>query len=302
VPGVPSELLNVHSSLDAFSNAATTTAVHTTTTSGAEVILAGPPKVGASYSSFADIDVSHLSLIIHANDQPPGFDPTWYLNGIGKPLINNRGAVAFWGDARDALAPSSSFTPAIWLGDTPANLKLVAAAGIPIDIDGVQQTLAVVSDVTNSNLSARGETTNSGRPSQLSDNGQLVFMGSRDSHPLGTFPSAIFITESCPRATIDSDFNGDCKADLLIRNMANGRLFMWEMDGNLKTWYDVGPLALNREVAGTGDLTGDGKADIVLRRTDSGYVYMWEMDGNLKTWHGIGALDLTKVIQPPSQP
>ena len=86
------------------------------------------------------------------------------------------------------------------------------------------------------------------------------------------------------------DHTGDGKADLVLRINSSGRLFMWQMDGNLKTWFDIGALPLDRAVAGVGDLTGDGKGDIVLRRVDTGYVFMWEMDGNLKTWHGIGPL------------
>jgi len=92
------------------------------------------------------------------------------------------------------------------------------------------------------------------------------------------------------------DLTGDGKADIVIRNMDTGYLFMWQMDSNLTTYLGISPLALTREVVGIADLTGDGKADILLRNKDNGYVYMWQMDGNLKTYVGISALGLNKEV------
>jgi len=92
------------------------------------------------------------------------------------------------------------------------------------------------------------------------------------------------------------DLTGDGKADIVIRNMDTGYLFMWQMDSNLTTYLGISPLALTREVVGIADLTGDGKADILLRNKDNGYVYMWQMDGNLKTYAGVSALGLNKDV------
>lgn len=92
------------------------------------------------------------------------------------------------------------------------------------------------------------------------------------------------------------DLTGDGKADIVLRNIDTGYLFMWAMDSNLKTYLDISPLALNREVVEIADLTGDGKADLLLRNKDNGYVYMWQMDGNLKTYLGIGSLALNKEV------
>jgi hypothetical protein len=94
------------------------------------------------------------------------------------------------------------------------------------------------------------------------------------------------------------DLTGDGKADIVLRNVDTGYVYMWAMDGNLKTQYGISTLPLNREVVGIADLTGDGKADIVLRNVDTGYVYMWAMDGNLKTQYGIRSLSLDwRVVQ-----
>ncbi len=92
------------------------------------------------------------------------------------------------------------------------------------------------------------------------------------------------------------DLTGDGKADIVIRNMDSGYLFMWQMVGNLKTYLGISPLALTREVVAIADLTGDRKADILLRNKDNGYVYMWQMDGNLKTYAGISSLGLNKDV------
>jgi hypothetical protein len=86
------------------------------------------------------------------------------------------------------------------------------------------------------------------------------------------------------------DFGGDGKADVLIRHDATGQLYLYEMDGNLRTGSNIGALSTDWEVVGLGDLGGDGKADIVIRHTLSGQLYLYEMDGNLRTGSNIGAL------------
>ncbi len=92
------------------------------------------------------------------------------------------------------------------------------------------------------------------------------------------------------------DLTGDGKADILLRNTATGYLYMWAMDGNLKTYYGISALPLKQQVVGIGDLSGDGNADILLRNTATGYLYMWEMNGNLKTYYGIGSLPLDREV------
>ena len=92
------------------------------------------------------------------------------------------------------------------------------------------------------------------------------------------------------------DLNNDSRGDIVLRNMDTGFVYMWAMNGNLKTRFDIGTLPLNREVLGISDLTGDRKADIILRNMDTGYLYMWAMDGNLKTYYGISSLPLNHAV------
>jgi hypothetical protein len=92
------------------------------------------------------------------------------------------------------------------------------------------------------------------------------------------------------------DMTGDGKADLVLRNTDTGYVFMWEMDGNLRTYHGIGPLDLHVDIVDFGDLNGDGKVDIVLRNMTTGFVFMWEMDGSHRSYYGIGGLDLTRHI------
>jgi len=39
-----------------------------------------------------------------------------------------------------------------------------------------------------------------------------------------------------------SDFGGDGKADILLRHSTTGQLYLFEMDGNVKTPSNVGAL------------------------------------------------------------
>ena len=89
-------------------------------------------------------------------------------------------------------------------------------------------------------------------------------------------------------AIVADDFGGDGKADILVRH-SSGHLYMYEMDGNIKTGSNIGGLSTDWTVAGIGDFGGDGKADILIRHS-SGHLYMYEMDGNIKTGSNIGGL------------
>lgn len=77
------------------------------------------------------------------------------------------------------------------------------------------------------------------------------------------------------------DFNGDGKADLVLRKDANTQLLLWIGNGNggftaytLQTEFGAGWV-----VAGTGDVNGDAKSDIVWRNSGTGGLVLWLMDG-----------------------
>jgi uncharacterized delta-60 repeat protein len=76
------------------------------------------------------------------------------------------------------------------------------------------------------------------------------------------------------------DFNGDCKTDLLFRNVADGSVFAFLMNGPIVLKYTplLGPGSpwVPVQVA---DFNGDGKADILWRNSNDGSHVMWLMDG-----------------------
>jgi hypothetical protein len=77
------------------------------------------------------------------------------------------------------------------------------------------------------------------------------------------------------RALLASDVDGDGKGDLVWRQIENGALSVWLMDG---VRVAATPLvetgrSLDFRIAGSGDLNGDGRGDLVWRHTRTGDVW-----------------------------
>jgi len=76
------------------------------------------------------------------------------------------------------------------------------------------------------------------------------------------------------------DHDGDGKADVLVRNMVDGRWLLYLLDAH--TLKSKGILALSTDltdtVVGTGDFDGDGRSDVLLRRADGSWL-MYTLDG-----------------------
>jgi hypothetical protein len=80
------------------------------------------------------------------------------------------------------------------------------------------------------------------------------------------------------------DFNGDGKADILLRSAETGRMAVWTMNGvkvvfSAYTSVDAGGL----QVSAIGDYNGDGKTDILLRDSETGQTRVWIMNGSQVT-------------------
>src|SRR5439155_1388598 len=93
------------------------------------------------------------------------------------------------------------------------------------------------------------------------------------------------------------DFDGDCKSDILWRNSATGKDYLWLMNGltivsqgSLNTVDDQA-----WQVQGIGDFDGDGKADILWRNALTGENYLWLMNGLT-----IAAQGLVNVVDDPA--
>ena len=91
------------------------------------------------------------------------------------------------------------------------------------------------------------------------------------------------------------DFNGDGKADVLLRR-EDGRWLYQPMDGR-RVLAGGGEVSLTRDLrwrfAGVGDLNGDGKSDVLLRHED-GRWYYYLMDGRRPVERG--AVELTEWL------
>jgi hypothetical protein len=77
-----------------------------------------------------------------------------------------------------------------------------------------------------------------------------------------------------------SDFNGDCKSDILWRDTSTEQVFEWLMNGTaLTSTGSPGAPTSDWVIQGVGDFNGDGYADILWRNSGTGEVYQWLMNG-----------------------
>ncbi|MBK1660190.1 FG-GAP-like repeat-containing protein [Paracraurococcus ruber] len=75
------------------------------------------------------------------------------------------------------------------------------------------------------------------------------------------------------------DFDGDGRADLLLRSAGTGALVLWDLQPGLaRTSLYVGAPGPDWSVAAIGDHTGDGRADILFRGAAGGLA-LWTMQG-----------------------
>lgn len=76
-----------------------------------------------------------------------------------------------------------------------------------------------------------------------------------------------------------ADFDGDRKADILIRNANNGDVIVWKMNGNVRVDGQLIGNTNGSQYLGVGDFNGDGRYDVLWRILSSGAVYGWLMNG-----------------------
>jgi hypothetical protein len=100
------------------------------------------------------------------------------------------------------------------------------------------------------------------------------------------------------------DVDGDGKTDLVLRNVNDGDVGIWHMNGGTIAdyWYPQRGVESFWQIQTVGDVDGDRKADVVLRNANNGDVGIWHMNGGSianywypqrgveATWHvrGIG--------------
>lgn len=102
--------------------------------------------------------------------------------------------------------------------------------------------------------------------------------------PDGEIAAGAVVADPGPawRIVATGDFNGDFKADILLRHQ-DGSLAQWQMNGTgIAAGAVLGRLEAGATVAATGDLDGNGTDDILLRQAD-GALSAWFMDGTTIT-------------------
>ncbi len=103
------------------------------------------------------------------------------------------------------------------------------------------------------------------------------------------------------------DTNGDGKADLIWRNLQDGSLYIWRLDGKVITSHGsallsdgsvaMAPPALWQTI-GVGDSNGDGKGDLLLQNVGDGAVYLWQLNGITVTSHAFITLPDGSIPKP----
>ena len=68
------------------------------------------------------------------------------------------------------------------------------------------------------------------------------------------------------------DFNGDCRSDILWRNVSTGQVYEWFISGTAMTGSgSPGTPTSDWVIQDVGDFNGDGYADILWRNSNTGH-------------------------------
>jgi hypothetical protein len=98
-----------------------------------------------------------------------------------------------------------------------------------------------------------------------------------------------------------ADMDGDLKADILWRNLADGTTYAWRMNGTqiASTQQIDAALQVNSdwEVAGLADTNKDTKADLLWRQKSTGVVAIWLLDAG--TTNGLAAVTGAQKVTAP---
>jgi alpha-tubulin suppressor-like RCC1 family protein len=95
-----------------------------------------------------------------------------------------------------------------------------------------------------------------------------------------------------------SDFTGDRQSDILWRHAARGEVWLWPMNGPVKTaeTYLRTVSEAGWQIRGQGDQNGDGRANILWRHAPTGMLYLW----SIAWWYSIPLIreDYVDTVDP----
>lgn len=122
----------------------------------------------------------------------------------------------------------------------------------------------------------------------------IIITATDNGSPVGVDTEEFLVTV-LPTASVENDFNGDGKSDIVLQDDA-GFIAIWYMDGKnlinatLTTPNNVGDPAFR--VVAVADFNGDSNPDLVLQHS-SGTIAIWYMNGSTST---------SQVLASPSNP
>ena len=75
------------------------------------------------------------------------------------------------------------------------------------------------------------------------------------------------------------DFNADGVADVVLKNAATGRFYIWNVTNGVQSGgSDLGTIGVNWNISSTGDFNADGNHDLLWRDSNNGHVYLWYLN------------------------
>ena len=210
--------------------------------------------------------------LLNVAGNPVSLDPSWSDAGIGD----------FNGDGKaDILLRNTNGSLADWTmnGAQIAASQLLTIGGNPVSLDP-SWSVAGVGDFNGDSKADILLRNINGSLADWTMNGSQI----TNSQLLNVQGTAVSLDPSWSVAGV-GDFNGDGKADILLRN-TNGSLADWTMNGSQITASQLltsggSPVSLDPSwsIVGVGDFNGDGDADILLRNAN-GSLADWTMNGS----------------------
>lgn len=146
-------------------------------TAGTTALLTGIPRNTQPYSSLNDTGESQLAVVAQQNDQPPGFDSTWFYSWFLGQALNRTGQFVFTGRAKNATGNEERTV--VWRGKGDERPRLKAMEGMKVTVNGEERVLEQIFGLSSNRRNTTGKTfmTTGGNNARFSDNGHFVFDG-----------------------------------------------------------------------------------------------------------------------------
>jgi autotransporter-associated beta strand protein len=237
----------------------------------------------------------HADILWHKSD---GTVLLWRMNGAGAigstaslhavdPAVSTLSTLGDYnGDGfADVLLRNADTTVQDWLGPNAGNFQVL----------GLGQTMdSSWSRIGSGDFGADGA---DDILWQKSDGTVLIWTMLKSSGLTGGAVSGItnlgVVNPAAWSLSAVADYNGDGKADVLLRN-ANGGVYDWLMNGpGIAGSNFLGIMDNTWSIIGTGDFGGDGKADILWQKSD-GTVVIWQMNSS----GGVASTTNLGVVNP----